>query len=96
MKLQEMLDQLSAGNISADDDDEAVQSTPRRRSLADALREIDTQEASTDAATPAVVEEEDYTPKPPDPDAAKLPTEELDLFNYERTAAAAASCWCAY
>jgi hypothetical protein len=88
MKLQEMLDQLSAGNASADDDD-AAQPTPRRRRLADVLREIDTQGTSPAAAATPAVEKDDYIPKPPDPNAAQLPPEELDLFNYEQTAAAA-------
>ena len=87
MRLQDALDQLS----TEDEDNDQTNPQPRRRrrrSLQEALNEIKLDADDEQIVTEPAVVDEDFTPKPIDPNAAKLPKEELDLFNYERTAAA--------
>lgn len=86
MKLQDAIDQMSLQDV--DDDDKTKLQPRRRRSLQQALNETILNSDDEQIVTEPVVVEEDFTPKPIDPNAAKLPKEELDLFNYERTAAA--------
>ena len=83
MNLQDRLNQVMADTLDAETDDESVQPKKRRR-LQDVLNEIETVQQSSPLSVT-----EDFTPKPRDPNALPLPPEELDLFNYERTAAAA-------
>jgi len=83
VKLQDRLNQVMADTLDAETDDEVIQ-PKRRRKLQDVLNELKTVEQSSPLSVT-----EDFTPKPRDPNALPLPTEELDLFNYERTAAAA-------
>jgi hypothetical protein len=70
------------------DDDQTKPQPKRRRSLQEALNETILDTDDEQIVTEPEVVDEDFTPKPIDPNAAKLPKEELDLFNYERTAAA--------
>jgi len=87
MKLQDAIDQLS----TEDEDNDQTNPQPRprrRRSLQEALNETTLNADDDLIVTETAVVDEDFTPKPIDPNAAKLPKEELDLFNYERTAAA--------
>ena len=85
MRLQDALDQLSTED---EDNDQTNLQPRRRRSLQEALNETVLDTDDEQIVTEPEVVDEDFTPKPIDPNAAKLPKEELDLFNYERTAAA--------
>ena len=77
---------LSGKEVS--EDDEVQQKLPTRgRSIQSVLNEMRSSQADEPVVEAPVVTD-DFTPKPSDPNAAKLPPEELDLFNYERTAAA--------
>jgi hypothetical protein len=87
MNLQQKLDSMLSGK-EVSEDDEVQQKLPTRgRSIQSVLNEIRSSQADEPAVEAPVVTD-DFTPKPSDPNAAKLPPEELDLFNYERTVAA--------
>lgn len=85
MRLQDALDQLSTED---EGNDQTNPQPRRRRSLQEALNEITLDTDDEQIVTEPTVVDEDFTPKPTDPNAAKLPKEELDLFNYEKTAEA--------
>lgn len=88
MKLQQKLDSLLSGKEVSDEDDEVQLELPTRgRSIQSIINERRSSQAD-EPEVEAPVAADDFTPKPSDPNAAKLPPEELDLFNYERTAAA--------